>query len=173
MVLGSVFGLGRNGQMRNVGQRHDAVQIALLYHAESVDAQNGFQQRAGVDILGFAVGIQDHAALDARIQNVVDLELARQQVDHFGERSIVERQSTVNGGRSGCPGCLRGLCRLCGRGGGGRICGRRLRLSTSTALTGRGRARRGRHAGDERALALRRRLVWGWGLGLSRNSRYQ
>ena len=61
--------------MRNIGERHDAVQVALLHHAESVDTQNRFEQRARVDILGFAVGIQDDAALDARIEDVVDLEL--------------------------------------------------------------------------------------------------
>src|SRR5579862_4632924 len=81
--------------MRNVGEGHNAEQVPLLDHSESVDAQNGLEQRTGVDVLGFSVRVQDDAALDARIQNIVDLKLPRQKVDHFGEGSIVERQTAV------------------------------------------------------------------------------
>ena len=109
----------RYGEMRNIGERDDAIQLALLHHAEAVDPQNGFQQRARVDILRFAVGVEDDAAFDARIENVVDLELLRQQIDHFGERRVIERQTAINGGRSGGScGCGAGW-RL-GTGGGSR-----------------------------------------------------
>ena len=69
--------------MRDVGQRDDAIELALLDHSIAIDAEDRLQQRPGVDVLGVPVSIQDHAALDSGIENVIQFELARQQIDNL------------------------------------------------------------------------------------------
>src|SRR5260370_34129537 len=109
--------------MRNIGQRNDAVKIALLHHAESIDAQDGLQQRARVDIFGLTVGVENDAAFHPGVQDVVDLELAREQIDHFGKGGVVERKAGVRSGRRGRRG-RSGLGRAGLRGAGGGRFGR-------------------------------------------------
>ncbi len=103
----------------DVGGGNDAKDIADLDHRQTVHAQNGFEQRAEVDVAHRAVGIdRDRPAFDARIEDVVDVEILREQIDHLNQRRIVEIQSAGNrGGRSG-PGLGRRQAAAAPRGGG-------------------------------------------------------
>ena len=87
--------------MRNLIQRNDAVQVALLDHSVTVDAQNCLHERPRVYVLNVAIGVENDTAFYARIEDVVQLQLARQHVDHFGQRGVVQRETTVRSGRRG------------------------------------------------------------------------
>ena len=76
-------------ELRGIFQRHDAIDIAFLHHAGSVDAQDQLEQIAGIQILGIAVGIQNDRAFHGGIENVVDVKLAGELIDHLGERRVL------------------------------------------------------------------------------------
>ena len=101
-----VFLLEIQRMARNVSQRNDAIHIALFHHAETVDAQNHLEERFCIDILGLAVGVQHHSALHARIEYIVDLQLAGEHIDDFCERRVVQVQTAVDDrGVRGGRGC--------------------------------------------------------------------
>ncbi len=83
-----------NRQPRRVRQRHDAMDLPDRHHRESVDAQDHVEQRPQVEVFGLAPGVQVHAPAHARIEDVVDLQLPADGIDHFGERRVLKIQTS-------------------------------------------------------------------------------
>jgi len=130
VVLGDLLRVHhwRDGQARCIGQGHDPVDITHLHHGRAVDPENDVEQRTRVDVLGFSVRVQDHAALYPGIQHVVNLQLPAQSIDHLRQRSVLQVQDAGRGARRR-RGRLRGRCfRLGLRLGGRRLAGLRLSL---------------------------------------------
>ena len=65
--------------------RHDPVDIALLNHGGAVDAQDQIEQAARIQTRRVAIGIEDDATLHGGIENVVEMQLPRELIDHLGE----------------------------------------------------------------------------------------
>ncbi len=128
--------LGPDRQPDGGGQQDHAVQIAHLDHRRPIDAQDHVQQGARVDVLHFAVGVQDDAALHLRVEHVVDLENARQLVHYLHQRGVLEVESAEGGRARWRRGRRRGA--LGGRGGGRRLALRSLRPRLGGGLRGRG-----------------------------------
>ena len=82
--------LKRDRLADRIGQRNDTVDLTLLHHSEAVDAQDHVEHIARIQILRLAVGIERDGALHAGIDLDIDLQLARELVDHFGERDVLQ-----------------------------------------------------------------------------------
>ena len=113
------------GQPRDLAQRNNALDVSHLHHGKSIDAKNHVKQRSCIHLLAISISVQHHAAFHARIQNVIDLQHAREDIDNFRERSVRQIQSARRRRRHGGG---RGLNRGRGRRGSlgrGRRLGRR------------------------------------------------
>jgi hypothetical protein len=70
--------------------RHDAIDFAHLDHRGVVDPQDRVEQRAVVNVLRLAVGVDGNCAVHARIDDVVDLQALREDVDDFAEGGVLQ-----------------------------------------------------------------------------------
>ena len=91
LIIGKLFHvhLRRDGQVRNFSGRRDAVKISHLHHGKAVHAEDGFKDGPHVFGADGAIGVDGNAAaLDARIQNVIDVEISREDIDHLKQRRV-------------------------------------------------------------------------------------
>src|SRR5208283_4582872 len=83
-----------DGLVRDVLQRHDAVDTTRFYHPEAIDPENQIEQVLRVNLPHIAEGVERNRAGKLGGQDVVQLQLPRQAVHHFSERGVLQSKAS-------------------------------------------------------------------------------